>query len=358
MHFLTILVAVGVAEVRAEQWVGLKALPLHDQRPVLLACLDTDQPESRGIVRRLNRIARSRTFRVLAVTDDDIERTRAFVSRTRAAFPVGASSDSFAEHAGGGTPSVRRFDTGAVAGTIVEAATLAELLPPVSITVEEVGQLADRGALLDIAMADYPKEQRMKAWRQLHAVLGESDPAEFVRIVDLAVDDEPNAWIRGRMRFDRARAAGENPQDNEPTELSKARAAYYAQPEAPKWVVHDVLFRWYDAMGIEDLRRLNERHLGSGHVDLLVRNVIISALMDREGCPGARALLMERLSHEQEREIRMGIAVALKQVCTVGDEEVAALLDRMALKEPFVLWTRTRMEDAAHKIRTGEGKSR
>jgi len=87
---------------------------------------------------------------------------------------------------------------------------------------------------------------------------------------------------------------------------------------------------------------------------LLARFEIAGHLHEHPDKASARRMILELLPHEPDFAIRARLAVGLRYVSPLGDEEAVQLLEFMAEREPDVRSARSSMLSVAHYLRTGE----
>ena len=339
-------------EIQAAHWFNNPPPRLNDDRTVVLLFFDDRELASREEprwVHTLNRASLRRDMLVIGLTTASRRDTEDFIRRSGVRFPIGAGSRSARDFGVKRFPAViiidRREKSAARPVTIDE---LEHSLPPPDTAASEA-RLAELRRLLE---SDLDSTARSTAVRSLFQSL---DRAVFVALVDQQLEVERDPWVRGNLRFHRDIALGADRDDDRFTPSATAAREFLRQGDDARWApVREFQLGRGSRASADGIYGAYLARSGNEPADVLIRRMATEELWKSDDRQTARRHLIDIVQADPDASIRMIAAMALGDVCAVGDVEVAGLLDALAEIEPNVLRTRPMLEYVAYYLRTGQ----
>lgn len=303
-------------------------------------------------ISRLNRLTARPDWLVIGLSPDRRAKVAPFIERQRIRFCVGA-----------GSRSAKRLGVESLPGLLVidrkgeqprRAVPLDEVdaLTP-EWTREQIQALDSPDELRAFIESDYDGMTRAARVHKLHAAL---DSDSFLEFVEERLPVENDAWVRGSLRFHRDAARGAPRNDERLSRSATALNSFEENQADPRWAK----VRLYGASDADraDFAKLHEAYKTNASddpADALVRRFATEDLWHRcTDRAAARELLLQIVQIDPDYSVRMIAAMALGEVCPVGDVATANLLEDLARQEPNVLRVRPMMEYVSQYLRTGE----
>ena len=355
--YSTIVFLAAAFEITAEQWHNVETIRLHDTRDVLLVFLDARALDKRDLVRNLNRLDAQKKFRVIGLFREDPREVDRLVRRWNLKFALGSGCRTTFEKKRIRRPPEFLLITKEQERPWELKDVNAAIAPWTDDVLQgRVSGVSSTDELESIIESDLPGMVRARALWKLAETYGGVDSEEFTRHASALLESETNPWVVGHVRSALVMSrGGDTAIDDGPAPSTLALGEFERDDAQEKFAdARSVGANAEKASPAELLGHFRQHNVNDEPGALVVRRLVVDELSERKLDAAARSALLEIVSSEPDRSIRLRAVGGLGDICRAGsDVEAADFLTELAAMEPSIRHVRPMMEYVAFYLRTG-----